>query len=57
MCAHSKSIHETIDVADDYLASNNGQYFSTPDRDNDQWSDGHCAQHHVGAWWYKDSTI
>ena len=58
MCAHSKGIQETIDVADsDYLALNNGHYFSTRDRDNDQWSDGHCAQHSCGAWWYGGCTL
>ncbi|XP_043209629.1 techylectin-5B-like [Amphibalanus amphitrite] len=26
--------------------------FSTRDRDQDDWGDGHCAQDHQGAWWY-----
>ena len=30
----------------------NGQYFSTYDRDNDEWSSD-CAYHSQGGWWYK----
>ena len=30
----------------------NNLSFSTKDRDNDKWSDGHCAQQRHGAWWY-----
>ena len=53
MCAHRNAIDETIDVAGhDYLTHNNGQYFSTPDRDNDQSSSRHCAQYSAGAWWH-----
>ncbi|XP_043203162.1 microfibril-associated glycoprotein 4-like [Amphibalanus amphitrite] len=26
--------------------------FSTRDRDQDGWPDGHCARRHRGAWWY-----
>ncbi|XP_062615844.1 fibroleukin-like [Saccostrea cucullata] len=33
-----------------------GMYFSTPDRDNDRWSDGHCAalSSRRGGWWFND---
>ena len=30
----------------------NGMAFSTHDRDNDLWSEGNCAQHFKGGWWY-----
>jgi len=29
----------------------NGQAFSTKDRDNDLWEDGNCAQEDRGGWW------
>ena len=36
----------------DAMASNNGQAFTTPDRDNDVWN-GNCATGRQGAWWFK----
>ena len=36
----------------DSLDLQNGQQFSTKDRDNDKWSGNNCAVHHHGAWWY-----
>ncbi|XP_062591496.1 uncharacterized protein LOC134252985, partial [Saccostrea cucullata] len=29
-----------------------GMYFTTPDRDNDRWSDGNCAAYLRGGWWF-----
>ena len=37
---------------DDALAYHNGQYFSTYDCDNDEWSSD-FAYHSQGGWWYK----
>ena len=34
----------------------NGMAFSTPDRDNDLWSDIDCAQRWKGGWWYNACT-
>ena len=34
----------------------NNVNFSTFDRDQDQWSDGNCAQVLHGAWWYRDCS-
>ena len=31
---------------------NDGMPFSTPDRDNDNWNSGNCAQHHECGWWF-----
>jgi len=36
----------------DSLAYSNGMAFTTRDNDNDLWSDGNCATHLLGAWWY-----
>ncbi|XP_062574270.1 fibroleukin-like [Saccostrea cucullata] len=35
-----------------------GMYFSTPDRDNDRFSDGHCAAYsdRRGGWWFNACT-
>jgi hypothetical protein len=37
----------------DSMAISNGQPFSTPDRDNDAYPNGHCAVRDGGAWWYR----
>ena len=39
------------DAGDSMIRDNNGQMFSTKDRDNDIW-DQHCAEQRYGAWWY-----
>ncbi|GFR79704.1 ficolin-2 [Elysia marginata] len=39
------------------MAYNNGQKFSTKDRDNDVFADRNCAELYHGAWWYKDCTF
>ncbi|OPL32797.1 hypothetical protein AM593_02555, partial [Mytilus galloprovincialis] len=38
--------------AGDSLTYNNGQKFSTKDKDNDKWGKS-CAVSYKGAWWYK----
>ena len=40
------------DAGDSMTDHNNGQMFSTKDRDNDMW-DNHCAQVRQGGWWYR----
>ena len=35
-----------------YTRNSDGMPFSTPDRDNDNWS-GNCAQYYSAGWWYK----
>ncbi|XP_071136633.1 ryncolin-4-like [Mytilus edulis] len=39
--------------AGDSMAFQNGQKFSTKDKENDKW-DGECAVVFKGAWWYND---
>ncbi|XP_062573263.1 uncharacterized protein LOC134235177 [Saccostrea cucullata] len=41
-------------IPGDSLRSNDpsGMYFSTPDRDNDRWSDNNCAADYRGDWWF-----
>ena len=34
------------------LEENVGEKFSTQDRDQDQWTNGSCAQLHRGGWWF-----
>ena len=37
----------------DSMAANDGDQFSTHDRDNDGWSSGNCAEvRGRGGWWY-----
>jgi len=44
--------------AGDNLSYHNGMEFSTPDNDNDAWSDGNCADWMGGAnWWYDCGEI
>ncbi|KAH9498366.1 Ficolin-1 [Bulinus truncatus] len=35
----------------------NNMDFSTPDRDNDRLSSGHCAMRHSAGWWFNDCHI
>lgn len=37
----------------DSLSPSNGAHFSTPDKDNDDNSDLHCASRHQAGWWFK----
>ena len=37
----------------DAMAHQNGQAFTTRDRDHDIWRDANCAKVFGGAWWYK----
>ncbi|XP_078663340.1 angiopoietin-2-like [Branchiostoma floridae x Branchiostoma belcheri] len=40
-------------TAGDAMAHNDGQMFSTVDRDNDTWSSLHCSQRYgQGGWWF-----
>ena len=34
--------------------NNDGMPFSTPDRDNDNWTSGNCAQYNRAGWWYNN---
>ena len=40
-------------TAGNSLSFHNGMKFSTPDRDNDKYSNSNCAQDYKGGWWYK----
>ena len=48
----SVSGYQSANTAGDSLAYHNGQRFSTPDRDNDVWSN-HCAVLFHGPWWHR----
>jgi len=39
-------------VKGDSLIQHIGQKFSTPDQENDAWSEGSCAVKYKGAYWY-----
>ena len=41
----------------DAMAHTNGSAFSTPDMDNDAWSDDNCAVRHRGPWWHSFCTL
>ena len=47
----SVSGYQSASTAGDSLTNQNGQRFTTPDRDNDAWSSS-CAVHHHGPWWH-----
>ena len=49
----SVSGYQSASTAGDSLAFQNGQRFSTPDRDNDAGI-GHCALNFHGPWWHND---
>lgn len=40
--------------AHDSLSTHNGVRFSTPDSDNDNWRDYHCAREWQAGWWYNN---
>ncbi|XP_071837345.1 fibrinogen-like protein A isoform X2 [Apostichopus japonicus] len=42
----------TSSVGIDRMSWHKNKLFSTRDQDNDGWSDYHCAEKHVGAWWF-----
>jgi len=42
----------TLSTLGDSMKHNNGQNFSTRDRDQYRWSDYHCAKRLTGGWWY-----
>ncbi|XP_017027346.1 angiopoietin-related protein 7-like [Drosophila kikkawai] len=50
---HLKVLGSYTGTAGDSLIYHKGQAFSTFDRDNDASREKHCAQYHLGAWWYK----
>ena len=35
------------------MALQNGQMFSTKDKDNDSFEGQHCAKSHESAWWFR----
>lgn len=39
-------------TAPDGLSSHNGMHFSTPDRDNDAYTEYHCAKEWHSGWWF-----
>ena len=41
-------------TAPDGLASHNGMQFSTPDMDNDAYSEYHCAKEWGAGWWFSN---
>ncbi|XP_078699848.1 angiopoietin-related protein 1-like [Branchiostoma floridae x Branchiostoma belcheri] len=44
--------------AGDGMGDNNGQMFSTVDRDNDSWSGGSCSQGRGQAgWWFRSCSV
>ncbi|XP_076458642.1 ficolin-1-like [Babylonia areolata] len=59
--AHNYSLilHSTKGDLGDCLTPANGSSFSTPDRDNDDNSDVHCAQRHMAGFWFhgQDCTL
>ena len=56
-CDYTLSVsgYQSASTAGDSLSAQNGQRFSTPDRDNDlatTFANGHCAVHFHGPWWH-----
>ncbi|XP_061167820.1 fibroleukin-like [Saccostrea echinata] len=42
----------------DSISDLSGMYFSTLDRDNDGWVEGHCAADHGGGgWWFNECYL
>ena len=50
----SASGYRSASTAGDSLTYQNGERFSTPDRDNDVRSTVHCAVKHYGPWWHSN---
>ena len=53
------SEYQSASTAGDSMAFQNGQRFSTPDRDNDATNNpnhlsGHCAVYYHGPWWHNN---